>query len=109
MVELFILFRVRRTAKVAPLLALPLLFVLWANLHIQFVYGLAVLGLFLIEVLLAQPPSVSLYPRHRPNISLAQVSLLLLARPVAIFITPIILDFIRRYWSTLERPELFKS
>ena len=64
-VELFILFHVRRTDKIAPLLALPPLFVLWANLHIQFIYGLAVLGLFLVEVLLSQLPSLSLYPRHR--------------------------------------------
>src|SRR5499426_928111 len=57
-VELFILFHVRRTDKFAPLLALPPLFVLWANLHIQFIYGLAVLGLFLMEVLLSQLPSL---------------------------------------------------
>jgi hypothetical protein len=87
-VELFILFHVRRTDKIAPLLALPPLFVLWANLHMQFVYGLAVLGLFLVEVLLSQLPSVSLYPRHRPNISLGRVSFLLLACLVATLITP---------------------
>ena len=87
-VELFILFHVRRTDKIAPLLALPPLFVLWANLHIQFIYGLAVLGLFLVEVLLSQLPSLSLYPRHRPNISLGRVSLLLLACLVATLITP---------------------
>ena len=87
-VELFILFHVRRTDKIAPLLALPPLFVLWANLHIQFIYGLAVLGLFLVEVLLSQLPSFSLYPRHRPNISLGRVSFLLLACLVATLITP---------------------
>jgi hypothetical protein len=87
-VELFILFRARRTEKIAPLLALPPLFALWANLHIQFIYGLAVLGLFLGEVFLAQLPSLSLYPRHRPNLSLGRVSLLLLACLVATLITP---------------------
>jgi hypothetical protein len=87
-VELLILFHVRRTAKVAPLLALPPLFVLWANLHMQFVYGLAVVGLFLVEVLLLQLPSVSLSPRHRPSISLRRVAFLLLACLVATFITP---------------------
>ena len=61
-VELFILFHVRRTDKIAPLLALPPLFALWANLHMQFIYGLAVLGLFLVEVLLSQLPSLSLCP-----------------------------------------------
>jgi hypothetical protein len=87
-VELFILFHVRRTDKIAPLVALPLLFVLWANLHIQFIYGLAVLGLFLMEVLLSQLPSLKLYPRHRPNISLGRMSFLLLACLLATLITP---------------------
>jgi hypothetical protein len=87
-VELFILFHLRRTDKVGPLLALPPLFVLWANLHIQFIYGLAVLGLFLVEVLLSQLPSLSLYARHRSSISLERVSLLLFACLVATLITP---------------------
>ena len=87
-VELFILFHVRRTDKITPLLALPPLFVLWANLHMQFIYGLAALGLFLMEVLLSRLPSLSLYPRHRPNISPGRVSLLLLACLVATLITP---------------------
>jgi hypothetical protein len=87
-VELFILFHVRRTDRIVPLLALPPLFVLWANLHMQFIYGLAVLGLFLVEVLLSRLPSLSLYPRHRPNICLGRVSLLLLACLAATLITP---------------------
>jgi hypothetical protein len=87
-VELFILFRVRRTGKIAPLMALPPLFVLWANLHMQFVYGLAAFGLFLVEVLLLQLPSVSLSPRHRPSISFRRVSFVLLACLVATLITP---------------------
>ncbi|MGB7438259.1 MAG: hypothetical protein WBW49_22795 [Candidatus Acidiferrum sp.] len=40
------LFEVQRTARVRLLYWLPPLFVLWANLHIQFVYGLFVVGLF---------------------------------------------------------------
>jgi hypothetical protein len=87
-VELAILFHVRRTAKISLLLALPPLFVLWANLHIQFIYGLAALGLFLVEILVSQLPSLSLYPHHRSNISAGRVSLLLLACLVATLITP---------------------
>ena len=87
-VELSILFHVRRTDKIAPLLALPPLFVLWANLHMQFIYGLAVLGLFLVEVLLSQLPSLSLYPRCRLQITPARISLLLLACLIATLITP---------------------
>jgi hypothetical protein len=87
-VELFILFHVRRTTRIAPLLALPPLFVLWANLHIQFIYGLAALGLFLVEVLLSQLPSFSLYSRYRLYTSLGRLSLIFLACLIATLITP---------------------
>jgi hypothetical protein len=87
-VELFILFHVRRTDRFALLLALPPLFVLWANVHMQFIYGLAVLGLFLLEVFLSQLPSLSLHQAYRPNISLGRVSLVFLACLFATLITP---------------------
>lgn len=51
-IELALLFRSRRTANARTLFWLPLLFVLWANLHYQFVYGLFVLGLFLAAALI---------------------------------------------------------
>jgi hypothetical protein len=50
---LALLFEVQRTARVRLLYWLPGVFVLWANLHIQFVYGLFVVGLF-VGVHLAQ-------------------------------------------------------
>lgn len=43
-----LIFEARRTGSVKPLYWLPPLFVLWANVHIQFVYGLAVVGLFVV-------------------------------------------------------------
>ena len=51
--ELDILFHVRKTARVRELLWLPLIFALWANLHIQFIDGLLVPGLALIAALLS--------------------------------------------------------
>ncbi len=39
-----------RRGKVQKLYWLPLVFLLWANLHIQFVYGLAIVGLLLAVV-----------------------------------------------------------
>jgi hypothetical protein len=87
-IELAILFRARRTDKIGPLLALPPLFILWANLHIQFVYGLAALGLFFVEVFLSQLPSLSLHAPRRANISFGRLSLLLLACLCATLITP---------------------
>ncbi len=87
-VELLILFHVKRTDKIASLLALPPLFVLWANLHIQFIYGLAVLGLFLVEAFLLHLPSLSLSPRVHPTVSPGRVVILLLTCLAATLITP---------------------
>ena len=53
-VELDILFEFRRTRRVRILLWLPPIFVVWANLHIQFIDGLLVLGLAACEPLLAR-------------------------------------------------------
>jgi len=50
-VELWILFRPGGKPKTA-LLVLPGIFVLWANIHVQFSYGLFVLGLFVAEGIL---------------------------------------------------------
>ena len=47
------LFEAQRSGRIQPLYWLPALFLLWANLHIQFVYGLFVAALF-VAVNLAQ-------------------------------------------------------
>ena len=44
-IELRLLLRSRQTGEVKNLFWLPVLFVLWANLHLQFVAGLLLLGL----------------------------------------------------------------
>jgi hypothetical protein len=49
--ELELILTARRTGNHRRLLWLPPLFMLWANLHIQFVYGLFVLGLAFAEPL----------------------------------------------------------
>jgi hypothetical protein len=43
---LTLLFEAQRSGRIQPLYWLPLIFLLWANIHIQFIYGLAVVGLF---------------------------------------------------------------
>jgi hypothetical protein len=48
-VELYMLLQARTRGRAAWLFPIPLLFALWANLHIQFVYGLGVIGLFALE------------------------------------------------------------
>jgi hypothetical protein len=52
--ELDILMHARTTGKLRELAWLPVIFALWANLHIQFVDGLLVLGLALAEATLAR-------------------------------------------------------
>jgi len=47
MVVLTFLLGAQRSGKVQLLWWLPLLFALWANIHIQFIYGLFVVGLFM--------------------------------------------------------------
>jgi hypothetical protein len=45
-IMLTLLFEAQRSGRVQLLYWLPLVFVIWANIHIQFIYGLAVVGLF---------------------------------------------------------------
>jgi hypothetical protein len=52
--ELDILMHARRTGRLRELAWLPLIFALWANVHIQFIDGLLVLGLALMESVLAR-------------------------------------------------------
>ncbi len=53
--ELDLLLRTRQGGDVRSLWWLPLLFVVWANSHIQFVVGLLVLVLFVLDRWIAQP------------------------------------------------------
>ncbi|MPZ78044.1 MAG: hypothetical protein GEU77_16160 [Deltaproteobacteria bacterium] len=48
-IELVVISHVRRSRKLTLGFFLPPMFALWANLHIQFVYGLAVLALLAVE------------------------------------------------------------
>jgi hypothetical protein len=52
--EMDILMQARRTGKTREMLWLPVIFALWANVHIQFIDGLVVLGLALAEAVLAR-------------------------------------------------------
>ena len=52
--ELDILMHARRTGKTRELAWLPLIFALWSNIHIEYIYGLFVLGLALVESVVAR-------------------------------------------------------
>ena len=62
-ITLTLLFEAQQTRRVKRLYWLPLVFVIWANIHIQFIYGLAVLGLFAgINLLQRIATSLRMYP-----------------------------------------------
>ena len=81
-IELLILFCARRTGNVRLLGWMPVLFLLWPNLHVQFVYGAVVLVLFLGSVALETRPNSSVRLRF------GQVSSVVGASLVATMITP---------------------
>lgn len=54
LLELDLLMKARKTGEIKGLLLLPILFAVWANVHIQFVGGIVVLALALFEVFLAR-------------------------------------------------------
>jgi hypothetical protein len=53
-IELDILFTVRRTGETRWFLLLPPIYAIWANIHVQFIYGLFVLGVAAAEPYLYQ-------------------------------------------------------
>ena len=61
-VEVSLVLMARQSGERWPLLFLPPVFVLWANVHIQFVYGLFVLGVAALEPLIEGDGG-----RDRPN------------------------------------------
>ncbi|HXJ89212.1 MAG TPA: hypothetical protein VMS18_20510 [Candidatus Binatia bacterium] len=63
-IVLTLLFDAQRTGRVRLLYWLPLVFLVWANIHIQFIYGLAVIGLFAGVNLLQQ---IAMLKRIHPN------------------------------------------
>jgi len=52
--ELSVLLNVRRSGNTNLLWTLPALFALWANIHIQFIYGLAAVVFLVMEVVVSQ-------------------------------------------------------
>jgi len=62
-ITLTLLIDAQRSGRVQLLYWLPLVFLIWANIHIQFIYGLAVVGLFAgINLLQRIAISLRVYP-----------------------------------------------
>lgn len=107
--ELAVLVQSRRSGELRSLFWLPLLFLIWANLHIQFVIGLLFLSVFLIALLLEHALRIAgvtfLSDRTLP-LPLAQVGgiaglsvLCTFATPYAFHLFP---DFVRGLYSSVS-------
>ncbi|KPK04366.1 MAG: hypothetical protein AMS20_08635 [Gemmatimonas sp. SG8_28] len=86
--ELHVLLTARRTGNMRLLWLLPPMFVLWANVHIQFVYGLGVLGLALLAVILEPVVSRGGVEVERSTVSATRLFLVLLVCIAATFVGP---------------------
>jgi len=90
-IELMLLVSARRSGAVRNLLWLPPLFVVWANLHIQFVAGLTLLGLFLIAQFLERAlrkAGITLLSDRIHPLPLGQVSVLAGLSVLGTFLNP---------------------
>jgi len=90
-VELLLLYASRTTGTFRPLFWLPPLFLVWANLDIQFVYGILLLALFLTAALLqdlGRRLAVRGLRQGGPAVSLANVGIVAALCGSATIITP---------------------
>jgi hypothetical protein len=86
MVTLHLLLSAGRTGRTRTLWLLPPLFVLWANWHIQFVYGLFVVGVFAAEPFLNR--IVHYRPRRESGLRQATSGAVLAASGLATLLNP---------------------
>jgi len=84
--ELDILLSSRRTGNSGKLWLLPLMLMLWANWHIQFVYGLLILGVFAGEAILASLLHAEFGGEHLARFK--QLSIVSVASLLATFVNP---------------------
>jgi hypothetical protein len=98
-VVLHVVFIVRESKSARPLLVLPPLFALWANLHVLFVYGLLALGFAIAESLIYRffpGQELDAAPRSAP---LAPLVLATLASGAATLLTPY---HFHLHWSIID-------
>jgi hypothetical protein len=87
-IELIVILNLRRSWKLIPALLLPMLFVLWANLHIQFVYGLAILAFLVVESIVHRFASSGLLHSDGQALTVTHSFLLLGSCLVATLVNP---------------------
>jgi len=90
-IMLCLLLKAQRSGRIQTLYCFPVLFMIWANLHIQFVYGLATLGLY-IAVTAALRIAPLLFPNlaalRATSLSPSRLSAILAASIAACCINP---------------------
>lgn len=105
-----ILLEAQRTMDAKKLLWLPLLLWMWANVHVQFVYGLFVIGVFcmlpffdwlLAKVGVARDPDTHYLPAKWTWGTLALSSALTFANPYGIGVYRVL-------WEFIQQPKLYK-
>jgi hypothetical protein len=90
-VMLYLLLKAQRSGRIQDLYCFPVLFLLWANLHIQFIYGLATLGLYVVAtaaVRLASGLSLNVSTWRTSSLSLFRLSVILAASAAASCVGP---------------------
>jgi hypothetical protein len=86
--ELSLLWVARERNRPALLLPIVPLFALWANIHIQFVYGLALIGLFALELSLPRSLRSALSAEPAPRLRTMWLWILLAASSLATLLNP---------------------
>ena len=100
-IEFDILLSARRTGNTKSLWLLPPMFALWANWHIQFVYGLFVLGVFACEpwieaVFRYESPDGSRLPQKQLWFAVAASGLATLVNPYGPKVYSIVFDYMHQ-------------
>jgi len=95
-VELNLIQKARQNGQFRHLLWLPGLLLLWANLHIQFVYGLFLLGLLMLETLCFRYflPTINALPVRRVLALVGVCFLVTLINPYSVWLYGALLEII---------------
>src|ERR1051325_2700891 len=107
-IEFAIIVRVRSSNRTKLLWVLPILFFVWANIHIQFLYGLAALMLLLIESL-AVPYAAIVFNIRPTQIRPQQLFIVLLSCLLATFLTPYTYHLYRPVIEIVEQTGVFQN
>ena len=100
LLELILADRYYRTGKTRDLLYLPLIFLLWANIHIQFIYGLYFLGILWLEAIITDHLRRE---RKSNNHTSRDLGWALVLSTLACFITPDPLALMHTLISTIQQ------